>query len=223
MLARRLAGRLAGRLLSAVRGDGFVRCLSHKIDGLNRHAESWDSQTAAEGSLLGRYTALVDSGTLKPDLQQATCIRRLDRLFMELSAYSGAVDAYQEKLAAYQVGVRRAAAKHLAEHVRCRAQNFPGALRVSTGCRSTLSKRHVTKGPGWLLVLLYRVYGLASPQYHGTPDTLVHNHHLRACRKHGRSGGKRPTSWKGGGFLLRPLISMRVSMRSSQNGTMRVG
>ncbi len=105
MLARRLASHLAGRFGRKVGDTSIVRCLSHQTDGLNRHAESWDNQAVAKGSftLLGRYKALVNSGTLKPDAQQAACIRRLDRLFTELSAYRGAVDAYQEKLAIYQV------------------------------------------------------------------------------------------------------------------------
>ncbi|GAB4817182.1 hypothetical protein N2152v2_004228 [Parachlorella kessleri] len=104
MLARRLASHLAGRFGRKVGDTSIVRCLSHQTDGLNRHAESWDNQAVAKGSftLLGRYKALVNSGTLKPDAQQAACIRRLDRLFTELSAYRGAVDAYQEKLAIYQ-------------------------------------------------------------------------------------------------------------------------
>jgi hypothetical protein len=80
-----------------------IRCFSSQVDELISNVAEKSTQDSRHGSLLARYNALVQQGTLKPDAQQAACIVRLDRLCSELSSYKVSVDAYQKELAAHQV------------------------------------------------------------------------------------------------------------------------
>ncbi|KAL4438249.1 hypothetical protein ABPG77_010610 [Micractinium sp. CCAP 211/92] len=99
-------GSHSGELASAGGPSGLLACTA--VGGLgSASGASPAGSSSGNGSLAARYAALVAAGTLRPDLEQAACIQRLDRLSKELAEYTAAVEDYRQRHAEYEE--RRAA------------------------------------------------------------------------------------------------------------------
>lgn len=99
--AAALGGSAGTELASAGGPSGLLACTA--TGGLSRPQGADPEGSSGGGSgLTARYAALVTSGMLRPDPQQAACIQRLDRLGRELEEHAAALDEHQKRQAEYE-------------------------------------------------------------------------------------------------------------------------